>query len=213
VLPVDLFLHVASYAGWPAGHFHRYALSLLLATSTAGVGFSVCHSLDSLASLATLRHSQKRPPLPLLSQKGQRRLPPPRVRFLMLASHWWCLPQPWVQPGQHSQTLWRLLWVKSAGCLPRLRSGCHQAWMRWYSGCARVFLPLLLKPAQRPCWKTVENSSKYKKRNAHSTHCRKFAGKMDSDLAVRDSSKYTTHRFRFLAWGQGREGGGHTLSL
>jgi len=34
----------------------------------------------------------------------------------------------------------------SAGSWPWLRSGCHQAWMRWYPGWASNFLPLALIP-------------------------------------------------------------------
>jgi len=64
-----------------------------------------------------------------------------------MRAHSCCLPHSWIQPGQRSQTVWSLLWMKSPGSLPRSLVGCHQVWMRWYSGWASVFLPLSLKPA------------------------------------------------------------------
>jgi hypothetical protein len=73
----------------------------------------------------------------------------------ILASHSCCLPHRCRQPWHRSQTFRLLLWVKSAGTLPRLSVGCHESWMSWYLGCASVFCPLSLKPT--PAVSTMAN--------------------------------------------------------
>jgi len=63
------------------------------------------------------------------SQNGQTMWPPLPVSAQGLAFHSCTRPQPWMQPGQHSQTVRVLAWVKSAGCAPWLSFGCHMLCM------------------------------------------------------------------------------------